>query len=280
MVERYKKVLVGEKPELELLRQVKNWPKQLYYKGNWDPGLFAKCAAVVGSRRMTTYGARVVEMLVPKLVDAGFTIVSGFMYGVDMAAHRMAIECGGKTIAVLGWGIKNRSSGYQDDKTLGMIVDGGGLVLSEWEEQLGQLWTFPQRNRIVAGLCGELYIVEAAGHSGALITAELALKYGRQVWAVPGPVTSGVSVGTNKWIEEGKARPWTPGMLLAMGDIQCTKEETEVLSVLQNDIFSLDELVRKMGKETGQLGALLMKMELKGVIEEREGKYWVKEKNK
>lgn len=157
------------------------------------------------------------------------------------------------------------------------MVYGGGLILSEWEDQLGQLWTFPQRNRIVAGIAHELYIVEAAGHSGALITAELALKYGRKIWAVPGPVTSGVSVGTNKWIEEGKAKPWLPGMEVEKSDMICTSNEAEVLSILQNDILSLDELVRKMGKETGQLGALLMQMELKGMVEERGGKYWVKD---
>lgn len=263
-------------PELEMLRQVKTWPHKLFYRGEWKADLFSKCAAVVGSRRMTSYGEKVIEILIPRLVEEGWTIVSGFMYGVDMAAHRAAVENGGRTIAVLGWGINNKSTRYRDEQMEQRIIQTGGLIISEWEEQLGALWTFPQRNRIVAGISRELYVVEAAERSGALITAELAYKLGRTIWAVPGPVTSGVSVGTNRWIEEGKARPWSPVNKDFKTDTVCTKEEAEVCTVLQNDILGLDELVRKMGKDPGRLGGLLTQMELKGLVEERGGKFWVK----
>ncbi|KKU99155.1 MAG: protecting protein DprA protein [Candidatus Amesbacteria bacterium GW2011_GWA1_48_9] len=145
---------------------------ELWYSGEWDEGIFTHTAAVVGSRRMTQYGQRVVEKLVPQLVSGGVTVISGMMYGVDQAAHRACMECGGRTVAVLGFGLKWPGISTNDLRFMDEIVKKGGLVVSEWENQPGTLWTFPMRDRIMAALAQEIYVVEAAAKSGSLITAE------------------------------------------------------------------------------------------------------------
>lgn len=196
-----------DKPELKKLLDLSTVPKDLYYQGKWNPKIFTKCAAIVGSRKMTVYGEKVVEKLVSQLIAQGYTIVSGFMYGVDKYAHTMCVQNGGKTIAVLGWGITTPLSG--DDLRLAKeIIVAGGLLLSEWKEQKAAHWTFPARNRIVAALSEKTYVVEAALQSGSLITARLAYTLKRELWAVPGPITSRSSMGTNKLIADGKAKAW------------------------------------------------------------------------
>ena len=245
-------------------------PKQLWYRGKWDKKSFSKCAAVVGSRRMTNYGERVVEKLVPQLVQAGFTIVSGFMYGVDQAAHRVAMACGGKTVAVLGWGINYRKLEIRDEKLEDEIIKSGGLMLSEWEEQEPILWTFPFRNRIVAALSSDVYVVEAAVKSGSLITARMGRELGRRIWAVPGPITSSVSAGTNALIASGAAKMWLPQQQLVVQE----PGDDEMLRVLTDEELTIDEVARKLGKQVSEVGAQLSLMVLSGVIIEKDGKYY------
>jgi len=188
----------------KLLKEIgKDIPKQLYYKGVWDSGIFENCLAVVGSRRLTSYGQRVTEQLVTEVAAAGITIVSGFMYGGDEAAHRAAVKAGGRTIAVMPCGIELIHPEYQQDLYV-EILDNKGLVLSEYEGKfLPTNWTYPRRNRIVAGLSKAVLVVEAGLKSGTLITTNFAKKFGRKVFAVPGPITSEVSRGTSKLLREG-----------------------------------------------------------------------------
>jgi DNA processing protein len=148
-------------PELKLLLDLPSPPKDLFYIGNWDPEIFNNCVAVVGSRKMTSYGEQVIDMLVPPLIHQKKTIVSGFMYGVDQYAHQTCIDNGGKTIAVLGWGIDTPLIG-KDLELAKKIIDSGGLIISQWQTQKPTLWTFPQRNQIVAALCKEVLVLEAA----------------------------------------------------------------------------------------------------------------------
>jgi DNA processing protein len=257
---------------LDKFKGIKPVVSTLYYRGN-ESVLWDKCVAVIGSRKMTSYGLQVVEKLVPRLVQDGWTIVSGFMYGVDQAAHRICVECGGKTIAVLGWGIKIPMES-NDEKMANEIIKGGGVVVSEWEEQKGALWTFPQRNRIVAGLSSEIYVVEAAQRSGALITAELGIKMGKKIWAVPGPITSRVSAGTNKLIADRKAEMWVPDDARVNVALRYTNK-SDIYSLLQNESLSVDELVIKLGKTAVEIMADLTMMLLKGEVQEREGKYFL-----
>jgi DNA processing protein len=190
-------------------------------------------------------------------------------------AHKTCIECGGKTVAVLGWGIEEPMIDY--DKILAeKIIQSGGLIISEWKKQKGALWTFPQRNRIVAALSKEIYVVEAAERSGALITAEIGIKMGKKIWAVPGPVTSRVSVGTNRLIKDGKAEMWLPDNVSVSVSVS-QKYNIDLYTTLQIEPLTVDELVIKTRKPAAELMADLTVMLLKGEVTEREGKYYILE---
>ena len=181
----------------------KDAPKQLYYKGNWDENIFENCLAVVGSRRMTTYGKQITQKLVSEIAGKGITIVSGFMYGIDATAHKTALNVGGKTIAVMPCGINIVHPEYQV-KLYDEILENKGLIISEYEgDFLPTLWSYPRRNRIVAGLSKATLVIEAGEKSGSLITANLAKKFNKKVFAVPGPLTSVLSKGTSQLIKEG-----------------------------------------------------------------------------
>nr|OGC90703.1 MAG: hypothetical protein A2V48_03200 [Candidatus Amesbacteria bacterium RBG_19FT_COMBO_48_16] len=249
---------------------------ELWYSGEWDEGIFTHTAAVVGSRRMTQYGQRVVEeKLVPQLVSGGVTVISGMMYGVDQAAHRACMECGGRTVAVLGFGLKWPGISTNDLRFMDEIVKKGGLVVSEWENQPGTLWTFPMRDRIMAALAQEIYVVEAAAKSGSLITAEWGVKLGRKVWAVPGPVTSKVSEGTNRLIADGKAQMWLPQQQISLSLKDRDTNNAEIYAMLQNETLGIDDLARKLKRPVEELGAKLSLLVLSGEIIEKEGKYFL-----
>src|SRR3990170_4870145 len=226
-------------PELFRLKELASPPKKLFSLGSLKADIFWNCVAVVGSRRMTEYGRRALETIVPRLVFEGKTVISGFMYGVDQYAHELCIENGGKTIAVLGWGINLPFKG-SDIKLAEKIIKSQGLILSEWEEQQGTLWTFPTRNRIVAALADEIIVVEAAAKSGALITARLA-----QMWL-------GNSV--NLKIDYGS---------------------DPLLNLLENESLTANEIARKMHKNISEIGAQLSLLTLEGSLTERDGKYFV-----
>lgn len=268
----YEKVADWKKlPELFKLKDLSNPPKELFYQGKWDKELFKNCTAVVGSRRMTEYGRQVVEKVVRQLVAEKKTIVSGFMYGMDQEAHQKCLEAGGKTIAVMGWGIKTKLEGK--DLTLAKkIIETGGLIISEWEDQKASLWTFPMRNRIVAGLSSEVVIVEAAAESGSLITARWAEKLKRKIWAVPGPITAKTSVGTNSLIATGRAEMW-----LGQTQQQKLNIDDPLLTVLENEALSADELARKLGRSVADVGAELSLALLSGKVRERGGKYYLED---
>ena len=202
-------VELGERGYPKLLEQIKDPPKKLYYKGEWNERLFEKCLAVVGSRRMTSYGERCVRPLVYDVAAAGGTVVSGFMYGIDASAHRAALDtpaagrASSRTVAVMPCGIDLIIPEYQAG-LYNKIISSGGLVISEFEADFPPSpWTFPKRNRIVAGLCQAVLVVEAGFGSGSLITAEFAKNFGRKVFAVPGNIDSKLSQGTLSLIEDG-----------------------------------------------------------------------------
>jgi len=232
---------------------------------------------VVGSRRMTSYGRRVVEKIVPQLVADGWTIVSGMMYGVDQAAHEVCIECGGKTIGVLGWGIEYRKLETRDLMLQERIVESGGLLVSLWKDQMGTNWTFPARNQVVADICHELIVVEAAAKSGALLTAGMMLKRKKPVWAVPGPITSSVSAGTNWLISTGRAEIYLtsgPSPEFRRGGTQ-GGEVDPILELIRDEGLEADEIARKMGQPISEVGSQLSMLTLSGEVQEREGKYYL-----
>lgn len=256
--------------ELSKLLELRRPPERLFFRGEWEPEIFENCVAVVGSRRMTEYGRWSVEKLASELVGQGKTIVSGFMYGMDQAAHEAAIEFGGRTIAVLGWGMTWKLE--KRERVLAeKIVKSGGLLVSEWEKQEPTLWTFPIRNRIVAALSSAVYVVEAAEKSGSMITVNEARKLGREIFAVPGPITSRVSSGTNTLIAGGLAKPWLPGKTKMSVEV-----ETPVYRLIKEQGgLTADEMGRILALSVAALGVELTHLVLSGVVVERDGQYYL-----
>lgn len=262
-------------PELKKLLDLSTPPKALYYCGKFDPQIFKNCTAVVGSRKMTDYGSRVIEKIIPTLVSQNQTVISGFMYGVDQYAHETAVLSGGKTIAVLGWGVNTELMG-NDLKLAKKIIETGGLLLSEWESQKAAHWTFPLRNRIVAALSSEIIVVEAAEKSGSLITASLASKLKRKLWAVPGPITSKTSKGTNDLIAKGKAQMWL-GQTIQLNLPQDSSDP--IINILLSEALTADELARKLKSPVSEIGAQLSLLLLSGQVLEKGGKYYLNDVN-
>ncbi len=255
-------------PQLHRLNDLKKPPLHLYLSVPYTPQLFENCVAIVGSRRMTDYGRQAIEKLVPQLVMEKKTIVSGFMYGVDQYAHQTCLNCGGKTIAVLGWGISTPLVGYEQ-KLATQLINSGGMLLSEWEHQQPTLWTFPVRNRIVAALASDVYIIEAAQKSGSLQTADLAIKLKRNVWAVPGPITSRTSSGTNMLISEGNVKPW-------LGSIpkETKTSSNPLIRLIETEALTANEIARKLKKPIAEIGSQLSLLTITGQLVEREDKYY------
>ncbi|HYG12483.1 MAG TPA: DNA-processing protein DprA [Pyrinomonadaceae bacterium] len=189
-----------------LLREIADPPITLYVRGAWEACLDAPCVAIVGSRRCSTYGQNVALMLARDLAARGVTIVSGLARGIDAAAHRGALEAGGRTVGVLGTGIDEVYP--RDHKKLAEeILARGGALVSQFPLGTPPIpENFPYRNRIISGLSLGVLLVEAAENSGSLITARLAMEQNREVFAVPGNVTSRNSFGTNYLIKGAGAK--------------------------------------------------------------------------
>ncbi|HLD51319.1 hypothetical protein A3K34_00600 [candidate division WWE3 bacterium RIFOXYC1_FULL_40_10] len=247
--------------------------QHLYYRGEYDESIFNKCIAVVGSRRMTAYGKRVLEKIIPCLVEEGVTIVSGYMYGTDKEAHKITLDCGGKTIAVLGWGIDWNPE----------VPSKNLLFVSEYPNDLKpQLWMFPKRNRIVAGLSLGVIVIEASEDSGSLITADMAKKFGRKVFCIPGPITSTVSKGSNTYIRDGLA-----SIVTDVNDITqffnwkiaekhpSNGKQLALLDFLDVEPLTMDEISEKMCRKVSDVSAELSLLQLKGEVIEEGGKYYV-----
>lgn len=281
-------VAIQDKEYPKLLRKTgKTSPKKLYCKGNWDKDIFENCLAVVGSRRMTTYGRQVVERIVGEVAAAGVTIVSGFMYGVDATAHKVALSVGGRTIAVMPCGIDLIHPEYQHD-LYAEVLNNNGLVISEYEGSTPPVtWTYPRRNRIVAGLSQATLIIEAEEKSGSLITANLAKKFGRKLFVVPGPITSENSKGIIQLIKEGAEIVSSAQDILKyykIEDINKNVEgetfniggkEREIISQLQREALDIDAISRNVSIPAAKIGTILSIMQLRGQIKQEGNKYYV-----
>lgn len=278
------KVELGEKNYPKLLTKLKDAPKKLYFRGNLDV-LNQKTMAIVGSRKMTRYGREMTEKLVGDLVREDVVTISGFMYGVDTEVHTKTVEYGGKTVAVFGCGL-DVIYPPENDKLYEKILEGGGLVLSEYSPAAKpHLWKFPQRNRIVVGLASlGVLVIEAGEKSGSLVTAELAEKQGKKVFALPGQVTSLVSTGTNALIRDGRAK-----LVMGVGDIlegrkkskdregekKLTGLEREIWGALELEPLNSDEVAVVVGKSVVEVGATLSMMGIKGILSESGGKWYL-----
>jgi DNA processing protein len=265
----------------ELLRAIHDPPQQLHLRGAGDPALLSRPAvAIVGARACSPYGAQVARMLAGELAAAGLVVVSGLARGIDGEAHRGALEASGHTVAVLGCGIDRDYPAAHAG--LARAIAERSLLVSEYEPGVDPApWRFPARNRIIAGLCAATIVVEARERSGALITADFALDGGREVFAVPGEITSSLSAGTNSLLRLG-ATPLTSGVdvLESLGVAVPKRVLPEVgevaTSLLERLPASADELIRVSGLETHQVAAGLAELELAGLAAEGDGIYRTK----
>ena len=190
----------------DLLREINDPPPVLYVQGAWAEACAAPCVAFVGSRRCSTYGVNTAEMLARDLAARGVTIVSGLARGIDAAAHRGALAAGGRTIAVMGTGLDDIYP-PENKKLADEILDRNGALLTQFPLETPPLPdNFPYRNRVISGLSWGVVVVEATERSGSLITARLALDQNREVFAVPGQITSGTAYGTNYLIKSSGAK--------------------------------------------------------------------------
>jgi len=260
-------------------------PKILYIRGKLpDPKLIY--LAVVGSRKYTSYGKEICEKLIKGLKGYPIVIVSGLAMGIDTIAHRAALQNGLITISFPGSGLDNNVLyPRQNIKLAQEIVDAGGCLISEFPPDfISMLYSFPQRNRLMAGISKAVLIIEAEEKSGTLITARMALDYNRDVLAVPGSALSQNSNGTNSLIKQG-ATPITKSedILEALGFkiekpeqtekekyADCSKEEMKILSLLREGM-ERDDLVRESGMNVAEANALLSIMEIKDLIKQEMG---------
>ncbi|MEK4530880.1 DNA-processing protein DprA [Solibacillus sp. FSL K6-1554] len=191
----------------ERLKQLYDAPAVVYAQGDVQLLNRPKMMAVIGSRAATSYSENVLKSILPPLIREQYIIVSGLAKGADRLAHEATIRYGGKTIGVLGHGLFH--SYPPQNKELNAYMASEHLLITEYPPYVGvQKWHFPARNRIISGLCEALVVTEAALKSGTLITTELALEQGKDVFAVPGNIFSEQSRGTNKLIKEGAIPVW------------------------------------------------------------------------
>ncbi|HUH16047.1 MAG TPA: DNA-processing protein DprA [Gaiellaceae bacterium] len=259
-----------------LLRAIHDPPVGLFLRGAGSAELLRRPAVgIVGARACSPYGAQVARSLGRELAGAGLVVVSGLARGVDGEAHRGALEADGLTVAVLGCGVDRDYPA--SNRELARRICERGLVVSEYAPGVEPApWRFPARNRIIAGLAAATVVVEARERSGALITADLALEEGREVFAVPGEITSALSAGTNALLRQGATALTSPDDVLdALGlerraAIAPPAEAAAFLALLP---ASADELARATGKEAGELAAELCELELAGLVREQEGVY-------
>ena len=255
-----------------LLRSIHDPPVGLFVRGAASLEVLERPAvAVVGARACSGYGATVARSVARELATAGLVVVSGLARGVDGEAHRGALHAGGTTIAVLGCGIDRDYPAAHAD--LARRVAATGLIVSEYAPGVEPApWRFPARNRIVAGLCAATVVVEARDRSGALITGDLALEEGREVFAVPGEITSALSAGTNGLLKLGATPLTSAADVLASFGIETPGSDagSPLLELLP---ATADELVRRTGRDSAEIACELVELELGGRVVAHDGIY-------
>jgi DNA processing protein len=289
------------------LREIYDPPIVLYVKGAWSECLDQPCVGVVGSRKCSTYGQNSAMMLARDLAQRGITVVSGFARGIDAAAHRGALEAGGRTVAVLGTGIDEVYP--RDHKKLAEeVLANGGALVSQFPLGTPPVSeNFPYRNRIISGLSLGIVVVEAAENSGSLITARLAMEQNREVFAVPGNITSRNSFGTNYLIKGAGAKlvqhwqdiatelppPLAAKLLpppvdakrvqpsfagnLVLAPVGLSETETSVFRLLSHDSpVHVDWLVDKTKLPVSELTAALLALEMRELVRALPGRCFVR----
>lgn len=282
-----KTVTIFEENYPSALKEIHGAPMIIYYKGILDESILENCFGVVGTRKPTGYGRIVTDKLTRELVEAGLTIVSGLARGVDTVAHITTIESEGKTLAVLGGGLFQIFPS-ENVRLAERIVNGFGAILTEFPPNYPHLaGNFPARNRIIAGLSKGVLVTEAAEDSGSLITARLAIEQGREVFAVPGPITSSVSAGTSILLKDGAKLVSSvadileelgikSGPVIKVADLNLTAEEKEILELIKDESRHVDEIARELKKKISDVSSVLLKLEIMGVVRNMGGGNYIR----
>ncbi len=273
-----------------LLKATYDPPPVLYIRGSLPSD--APAIAVVGSRKATLYGIEATDLISYELAQRGIVIVSGLARGIDTIAHKGALKASGKTIAVLGNGIDciypPENAGLAEE------IECNGVLVSEYAPGIKPFaLNFPARNRIISGLCSGTVVVEAAMKSGSLITAGFSLEQGRDVFSVPGNITSISSRGTNNLIKEGAKivtcaddileeikynkdnggnDKWQMQQKQLLDSL--SKEEADIVKLLSNGHMHIDRLFCESSIDMAELNSILLGMELKGIVEQQPGKFF------
>lgn len=283
-----------------LLRETYDPPIVLYYRGDLDGALARPAVAIVGSRHCSTYGKNVSEMLARELAERDVTIISGLARGIDAAAHRGALAGGGLTIAVMGTGL-DTTYPKENSKLAERVVESGALV-TEFPLSTPPLSrNFPFRNRVISGLSLGVLLVEGAERSGSLITARMAYEQGREVFAVPGNITSAKSFGPNYLIKDGAklVQTWRdvveefPSEVkvailskesderradqLSIDEVSLSEPERDILGLLKLDEpVHIDDLLVKAALSSGELSSALLRLEMSDRVRQLPGKSYVR----
>ncbi|MGB9736080.1 MAG: DNA-processing protein DprA [bacterium] len=270
-----------------LLKQIEDPPPFFYAKGHRELLKGSTCVAVVGTRFPSPYGREVTEEITLALVKKGLTIVSGMAKGIDAIAHKTAINNKGKTIAIWGTGINRVYP--SDNKQLALHIEKQGLILTEYSMDTPPLdVNFPERNRVISGMSIAVIVTEASLNSGTMITVSHALDQGRDVFAVPGPIYSMMSQGTNRLIKHGCGVVDSVDNLLKEIDLllqskpekepiaDVTEPQLKILSVLSSTPLDLDTIIVQTKFDTAKVMSILTEMELKGIVRQLPGKRFIR----
>ena len=272
------------------LKTLYDAPALLYFQGSGNPNA-PRTIGLVGTRQATDYGRRVTADIIEALVPFGVHVISGLAYGIDIAAHRASLANGLPTIGVMASGLDIIYPNVHQ-KTAGEMLVLGGLLTESIPGTKPDAHLFPARNRIIAGLSDAVVVVEAAAKGGALITAEYANNYHRDVFAVPGQLNQAFSAGCNKLIRENKAQIYTSpkDLIEALNwdvpleqitrksqapplPVDVTEEETQVLSLLRQAAdLHVDDLSWQSQIPMGKLASLLLSLEFRGFVRSLPGK--------
>jgi len=268
----------------QIITSIAQVPETLYYIGEL-PAERRPTVAIVGTRKPTRYGVEVTQRFAGELASKGVVVISGLALGVDAIAHRAALDAGGTTLAMQANGLAKLAP--SSNRQLGEdIVQSGGAIISEYApDESPRLWRFLERNRIVSGLSDAILITEASAQSGTMSTAKHALEQGREVFVVPGNITSPLSMGCNLLIKQG-ALPVTrvedileviapqllkPQTQLALGD---NPTQTAILQHLQAGVRDGDELQQLAGIPAGDFASELTMMEISGLVRSLGANQW------
>lgn len=272
-----------------LLKEIHSPPLCLFVRGSIEN--IKLPLAIVGTRKYSEYGMFVCKKIVSELKEYNFTIISGLAYGIDTIAHREALETGSRTIAVLGSGIDTDSiTPACNRRTANEIIQSGGAIISEYPPGTAPTkYSFPERNRIISGMCLGTLVIEAPNKSGALITSDFALEHNREVFAIPHNITNISGVGPNKLISQGAHMVLSSKDILNVFKIPYNKtqnndkkivnmstNEQKIYKILSEEPKYIDEIINMVDLKNYEITSTLTTLELKGVILQMSGKKYVR----